>query len=162
VFAFGHEMAFIGHHEDCLANTPKERDDLWDALGAKHGIYISGHDHMYVRRQAPDSANRPVLELVVGDGGAPPYPYDHSPANANYDRHVVPTDLFVNAGGRNATAHNTNGYPMYFGYVVITVNGPKLTGEWRALTNYDTTSMTFAAPASPPKFETLDRFEWPQ
>jgi hypothetical protein len=160
VFAFAHEMGFLGHHEDCLANVPKERDELWDALGAKHGVYIAGHDHLYVRRTAPDRANRGVLELVVGDGGAPPYPYDHAGLNANYDRHVVPTDLFINGVVTNTAPPNTGGYPMYFGYVVITVKGPKLTGEWRALTNYDTVALAFAPPPAPPRFETLDRFTW--
>jgi hypothetical protein len=160
VFAFGHEMAFFGNHTDCLANAPAERDALWDALGARHGVYLTGHDHMYIRREAPDIANRPVLELVVGDGGAPPYPYANSKLNVNYDRHVVPTDKFVNAGGPNAATQNTNGYPMYFGYVVVTVKKSKLQGEWRAMTNFDTKTMTFNSTAEPPKFEALDKFVW--
>lgn len=165
VFAFGHESAFIGHHTDCLANVPAERDALWDALGAKGGIYVSGHDHLYARRTAPDANNRPVMELVAGDAGAPGYPYDNVALNANYDRHVVPTDLFVNAGPVAKSAppdysKNTNHYPMYFGYVLITVDDTKITGGWRALTNYDTAAYP-ENPPDEPKFETLDAFSWP-
>jgi hypothetical protein len=159
VFVFGHESAFIGHHTDCLANVPAERDALWDALGEKGGVYLSGHDHMYVRHWAPDCANRPVLELLVGCAGAPPYPYDKAGLNLNYDRHVVPTDLFVNAGG-DPTA-NTNGYPMYFGYVLITVDGSKIRGQWRAFTNYDTKHLAGLVAPEEPAFETLDAFSWP-
>ena len=31
---------------------------------------------------------------------------------------------------------NTDDLPMYFGYVLITVDGDKLSGEWRAFVNY--------------------------
>jgi hypothetical protein len=155
-------MGFLGHHRDCLANDPKERDQLWDALGARHGVYLCGHDHLYVRRKEPDSANRWVLELVVGDAGAPPYEYDHSALNANYDRHVVPTDLFINAGGARASEHNTGGHPMYFGYLVITVDGSKLEGQWRAFTNFDVVKNAGPVPPEEPKFEALDTFTWEQ
>ena len=50
---------------------------------------------------------------------------------------------------------------MYFGFVLITVDGPKITGEWRAFTNYDTTTSTGPVAPEQPKFETLDRFTWP-
>jgi MFS family permease len=71
VFAAGHEPLFIENHVDCLASAPKERDALLDALGAKGGVYFCGHDHFYIRAQAPDSAGRLVTELLVGSGGAP-------------------------------------------------------------------------------------------
>jgi hypothetical protein len=51
---------------------------------------------------------------------------------------------------------------MRFGYVVITVEGSKLAGEWRALTNFDTATMTFSPSQAAPKFEPLDRFTWQQ
>jgi hypothetical protein len=153
VFAFAHEAAFKGHHTDCLASAPAERDELWDALGAKGGVYLSGHDHMYVRHWAPDKSNHPVLELVVGDAGAPPFPLDHEAANPK-----PPTDLFVNAAKPTV---NTNNYPMYFGYVVVTVHPDRLEGQWWALTNYDTTRLADAPPPASPKFEALDTFAWP-
>ena len=155
LFVFGHEMAFIGHHTDCLANAPAERDALWDALGAHNGMYLCGHDHMYVRRTAPDRHDHPVLELVVGCAGAPFYPDDHEALNAKYDRHVVPTDQFVNAGGNKSAEHNTNGLRPYFGYLLITIDGNKLTGEWKAFVNYDYTH--WQAPAQP-QFATQDTF----
>jgi hypothetical protein len=160
VFAFGHESAFIGHHLDCLANVPAERDALWDALGARngHGIYLSGHDHLYCRHVAPDVAGHMVMELVSGDSGAPRYPYDHAPLNASLDRRVVPKELYLNAGGEES--ENTGGHPMYFGLVVITVSDATLEGEWRALTNYDTGHYPPVTPAQP-AFQTLDRFTWP-
>ncbi len=159
VFAFGHESAFIGHHLDCLANFPEERDSLWDALGAKGGVYLSGHDHMYLRHTAPDSANRPVLELVDGCAGATPYEYDNQALNAGYDRHVVPVNQFVNAKPSNFP--NTHNLPMYFGYLLVTVDGAKITGKWRAFTNYDTNTFSGPIPPEQPRFETLDTFSWP-
>jgi hypothetical protein len=160
VFVFGHESAFIGHHEDCMANFSQERDALWDALGKRGGVYLAGHDHMYIRRTAPDITGKPVLELVVGCGGATPYPYDNSDMNATLDRHARTTDAFINAkpGGKP----NTGGFPMYFGYVLFKVDGDRITGVWRAFTNYDT--KTFTGPVAPekPRFEALDAFSWPE
>jgi hypothetical protein len=164
VIAFGHEMAFPGHHIDCLTDARSERDALWDALGEKGGVYLSGHDHLYVRRSAPDSARRPALELVVGCGGAPPYPYDHAPKNDGTEQPYIPTDLFVNssvnpeAAGASRAKKNTDGLPGYFGYVIVTIDGAKMTGEWRALTNYDREKWRMEGG---PKFEALDTFTWP-
>ena len=163
VFVFSHEAAWMGHHTDGLVNAPAERDALWDALGAKGGIYLAGHDHLYVRRTAPDSFRRPVLEIVAGCAGAPPYPYDHAALNARWDRHLVPTELFINASiAKDAkpdpTAErkpNTNGHPNYFGYVLFTIDGAKMTGEWRALTNYNLKKWKVEGT---PEFSTLDTF----
>lgn len=157
VFAFAHEPGFIGFHTDGLVNVPEERDALWDALGEKGGVYLCGHDHMYVRRESPDSHNHPVLELVVGDAGAPPYDFSNAGLNTNYDRHIQPTVRFVNSGDR---ASDTKGYPMYFGYLLITVYPGKLEGEWWALTNYDTGKIATEAPPADPRFEKLDTFTW--
>jgi hypothetical protein len=157
VFVFGHEPGYIGMHTNGLVNVPEERDALFDALGEKSGVYLCGHDHMYVREEAPDSHNNPVLELVAGDAGAPPYGYTNFWMNTNYDRHVVPKTLFVNA--KDVTS-NTHHYPMYFGYVLVTVYLDRLEGEWWALTNYDTTKLSTEAPAAEPKFEKLDSFTW--
>jgi len=153
VFAFGHEPAFIATHRDCLANAPAERDALWDALGAKNGIYFSGHDHLYVRRTAPDRAGHAVTECIVGCAGAPFYPLSGEALNADYDRHVVPTDQFVNAA--HGGTKNTNDYPQYYGYLLITVDGNTLTGEWKAFVNYD--YKNWKAPEKP-EFKTLDTF----
>jgi len=180
VFVFGHEAAYVGHHTDCLANVPEERDALFDALGEKGGVYLAGHDHMYVRQVAPDRAGRPVLTLVTGDSGAPPQLYDNSGRNAEVGRKVVPQNLFLNAKpntgeivkdddettkkaapGKGPKVANTNGLPMYFGYVLITVDGAKISGEWRAFTNYNTKTSTGPVAPEQPKFEVLDRFTWP-
>jgi len=159
LFVFGHEMAFPGHHTDCLADVPAERNALWDALGAKGGIYLSGHDHLYVRRTALDSAHRPVLELVLGCTGAPLYPYDDSLDPPTNNEPYVPTEQFINAkvqaDGTKASKKNTHDYPQYFGYILVTIDGGKLTGEWRALTNYDLKNWSLEGA---PKFETLDTF----
>ena len=182
VFVFGHEAAFIGHHTDCVANVPEERDALFDALGEKGGVYLAGHDHMYVRQVAPDRAGRPVLTLVVGDAGAPSQLYDNSGLNAEVGRKVVPKNFFVNAKpdtgevakadddaakkaptapAKGPKVENTHGLPMYFGYVLVTVDGEKISGEWRAFTNYNTKTSTGPVAPEQPKFETLDRFTWP-
>ena len=163
VFLFSYASAFIGHHTDGLSSAPAERDALWDALGEKGGIYMAGHDHLYVRRTAPDFLNRPVLELVVGCAGAPPYAYDNAALNDKLDRHVTPTELFINAkpasrlagSGKSSLYQNTGGLPNYFGYMLVTVDGLKLTGVWRALTNYDMKEWRMTGK---PRFETLDTF----
>jgi hypothetical protein len=163
VFVFGHESAYICHHPDCLANVPEERDALFDALGARGGVYFAGHDHMYVRQVVPDRANRPVLTMVVGDAGAPAYEFDHDEVNARIGRKVVPQTLFVNAKppGGSAGVQNTNRLPMYFGYVLVTVDGGRISGEWRAFTNYDAPASPGSVAREAPTFETLDRFSWP-
>jgi hypothetical protein len=247
VFVFGHTAAYIGHHRDCLANVPEERDALFDALGTR-GVYFGGHDHMYVRQVVPNRTGQPVLTVVVGDAGASPQFYDNSGLNAEVGTRVVPKTYFLNAkpdngektveevtpkpeavtkpevvtkpeaaanvepvakaesvakadAARKSTAathtddepdgdpavkteavpksdapakapappvppfgpkvENTNGHPMYFGYLLVTVDGPQLTGEWRAFVNYTTKTMTPPPADEAPRFETLDRFTWP-
>jgi hypothetical protein len=159
VFAFGHEMAWTEAHSDCLANAPAERDALWDALGAKHGVYFCGHDHIYARRTAPDSNGNPVTEIVVGCGGAPEYYPTKSDLNASIDKHVVPTVQFINAGLDKSNVylegHNTDCLPPYFGYLLITIDGDTAKGEWRAFVNYEDKDKT--APAVP-EFKTLNTF----
>lgn len=153
VIVFGHESAFFGHHTDCLASDLEGRDQLWNALGARGGVYLSGHDHMYIRHWAADKDNHPVLEVVAGCAGAPLYPYDHATLN-----HQPPTDLFVNAAKPTSNSH---AYPACFGYVLITVYPDRLEGEWWALVNYDTTRLATALPPDDPKLERLDSFTWP-
>lgn len=188
VFVFGHEAAFIGNHKDCLANVPDERDDLFEALADKGGVYLAGHDHMYVRQTAPDRKGRDVLTLVVGDAGAPAQVYGNTSLNGQVGSKVMPKTHFVNAKpfaapptdeelanaakaakeGKAPPAPplgppvpNTDGHPMYFGYVIVTVDGDKLTGEWRALVNYDSRTSKWTDATGKAKFETLDRFAWP-
>jgi hypothetical protein len=152
VFAFGHEPAFILHHTDCMANAPIERDDLWDALGSKGGIFICGHDHMYVRCTAPDAAGNDVTEIVSAAAGAPLYPYDNKKLNEKIDVRVVPEDKFVNAHGGTP---NTNGLPAYFGYTLVTIEGDTATFEFKAFKNYD--YKKWVAPEEP-DFVTIDRW----
>ena len=154
VFAYGHEPGYFGHHTDALASDAAGRNALWDALGARGGVYLSGHDHMYVRHWGPEKDGHPVLELVVGCAGAPNYPYDNVGLNK-----MPATDLFINAA---KPTRNTGRYPAYFGYVVITVYPDRLEGEWWALTNYDTTTVKSSPPPATPKFEKLDTFTWPK
>ena len=157
VFVFGHETAFIENHTDCLANAPRERDALWDALGAKHGVYLCGHDHMYVRSHAPDANGNEIIELIVGSGGAGFYPRDEKreAMNETLDRHVRPALDFVNGKVEHGVNTNTDHRPPAFGYLVITVDGNQATGEWKAFANYD--AVHWCAPATP-KFETWDTF----
>jgi hypothetical protein len=188
VFVFGHEAAFIGNHRDCLASVPDERDALWEALGDKGGVYLAGHDHMYVRQTAPDRKGREVLTLVVGDAGAPAQMYGNSGLNAEVGSKVVPHTYFVNAkpfGSPPTTeevasaekakkegkappvppfgpkVENTDGLPPYFGFLLVTVDGNRIRGEWRALVNYDSKTSKWTTKAATPKFKTLDRFSWP-
>jgi len=157
VFVFGHEPAFIVHHANGLANAPAERDALWNALGSKNGVYFCGHDHLYLHHVAPDDKGNRVHELVVGCGGAPFYPFDNESMNKSLDHGICPTTCFVNAGSTTGVAANTNscGYPPYFGYLVITVDGHAATAEWKAFINYD--SEHWIAPEKP-EFRALDTF----
>ena len=113
--------------------------------------------HRY-QPDAPDAAGRNVLELLVGCAGATPYSLDNVGMNATLDRKAVPTIQFANS--KPGGVPNTNGLPMYFGYLLLTVGADTIHGQWRAFTNYDTKTFTGPGPGETPKFEVLDSFTW--
>jgi 3',5'-cyclic AMP phosphodiesterase CpdA len=75
-FAFGHEPLFPhsydidnGRPKSSMANDPKSRDALISALGAHHGAYFAGHEHLYLRANVSDGRGHTVHELIVGTAG---------------------------------------------------------------------------------------------
>jgi Calcineurin-like phosphoesterase len=113
-FVIAHEQMWPSiSHSDCLANDPDSRDALVHALGTHHGVYLAGHDHMYVRGYMTNDAGDKVPSFVVGTGGGGNYDYTPFDAvKAGYtgtDRYVVEKTL-------SSSANPT------FGYLLVTVH----------------------------------------
>jgi hypothetical protein len=58
-FAFAHEPLFPNAYDrtgikSSMTNDPSSRDALISALGAHHGTYFTGHDHLYLRASVSD------------------------------------------------------------------------------------------------------------
>ncbi len=120
VFVYGHAPAFSIRHSDSLASHPKERDDFWNSLGnAGVRIYFAGHDHFYNRARAEDRAGNTIHQVVVGSGGAPLSKWK--------SRSYAEGDRIVN------DYHNET----HYGYGLVTVDGPRVVMEWKALFNED-------------------------
>ncbi len=119
IFVFGHEPAFRADHKDNLSFFPKERDAFWDSMGkAGVGIYFCGHDHFYNRALVPDRNGNPVRQIICGTGGGELQ--DWSGSYLDYKR-------------AECEYHNDD----YFGYVLVTVDGPAVKVQWRALVDPD-------------------------
>jgi hypothetical protein len=120
VFVYGHDPAFRVSHTDSLASYPAERDAFWDSLGrAGARIYFCGHDHLYNRAHVNDRAGNTIYQVLTGAGGAPftkwhPQEYAEGPKVVN-DYHDQ----------------------THYGYILVTVDGPKVTMEWKALLSQD-------------------------
>jgi hypothetical protein len=118
VFVYGHAPAFRVNHTDSLASFPRERDAFWNSLGnGGVRIYFSGHDHFYNRSHIKDQSGHTIYQTLLGSGGAPfakwvPHSYAEGDKIAN-DYHDE----------------------VHYGYVVVTVNGPRVMMEWKALFN---------------------------
>ena len=152
VFAFGHEPLFVGHNPSCLANAYDERDALLDALGPKTGIYLTAHDHSYARQTAPDSYGHLVNQLMVASAGAGWYDLDQIGVNASIDHGIIPTTVFFNG---KTTATNTNQISQKNGYLLVTIDGNTLLGEWKGedgstgnWQTYDSFTMIVPEPAT--------------
>jgi len=116
-FVYGHAPAFRVGHTDSLASYPGERDVFWNSLGnAGVRLYFSGHDHLYNRAHVNDLAGHTIYQVLAGSGGAPfnewSWPY------AEGDKVVHDYDDEV-----------------HYGYVIVTVDGPRVTMKWKALMN---------------------------
>lgn len=115
VFVYGHEPAFEVRHRDCLAFFRRERDAFWDALGRAGGrIYFCGHDHLYNRAVIIDRAGNQIRQIVAGTGGG----------------HLAPWSGKYGEDDRVRGEYNNSGH---HGYVLITINGPQVTVQWKAL-----------------------------
>lgn len=110
-FAFAHEQLFPSEsHPNCMANDPDSRDALVAALGAHHGAYLCGHDHMYLRGTAFDGQGHTVPELVVGTAGG--RIYDYAPDKVSDYKGPDAFSVEKVYGDSNKP---------YFGYLVVTV-----------------------------------------
>jgi len=117
-FVYGHAPAFRVNHTDSLASYPRERDVFWNSLG-KAGVrlYFSGHDHLYNRAHIKDEAGQSIYQVLLGSGGAPFAKWE--------PRAYAEGDRIVNDYHDEA----------HYGYGLVTVNGPKVVMEWKALVN---------------------------
>lgn len=115
LFIFGHEPAFRADYRDNLSFFPAERNRFWDSIAQSGaGIYFCGHDHFYNRAVVPDSKGNSVRQIVCGTGGG-----DLQRWSGRYGERKRVKGEF----------HNNE----YFGYVMVTVEGPVVTVQWKAL-----------------------------
>jgi hypothetical protein len=130
IFAMGHEPAFKENHADCLDDYPANRDTFWNSLSnANCRIYFAGHDHFYDHMRLNDgdgNTTNDLHQMIVGSGGAPvstdTYPYDG--VNSLW----TPTRAFHE--------QQTNGY------VIVELDGYKVTTTWHSRTSPNTYSDT--------------------
>jgi len=115
VFIYGHEPAFEANHKDNLAFYPKDRDAFWDAIGRAGGrIYFCGHDHFYDRALIPDNRGNGIWQIIAATGGGALRTWPGA----------YKEDKRVKGEYRNSDHH---------GYILVTVEGPKVTVAWRAI-----------------------------
>ena len=95
-FAFAHEMAFHRPPHRLPEETPNRNGTRFGThVGRKRRVYLSGHDHLYVRRSAPDSAHRPVARAGGGMATARrPTPTTTSSRTTARGQPYIPSDLF--------------------------------------------------------------------
>lgn len=117
IFVYGHTPAFKVDHADSMAYYPESRDLFWNSLGnAGVRMYFSGHDHFYNRAHIKDQAGNTIYQVLTGAGGAPFVSHPWSPPYAEGDKVV---------GDYHKEGKN--------GYVLVTVEGPRVTMRWKAL-----------------------------
>ncbi|HPS59394.1 MAG TPA: metallophosphoesterase [Spirochaetota bacterium] len=115
LFVFGHEPAFEADHKDNLSFYSKDRNRFWNSIGKSGGrIYFCGHDHFYNRALINDSSGNPIWQIIGGTGGAKLRTWSGSYRESER----VQCEYYNNA---------------HHGYILVTVNGPAVKVEWRAL-----------------------------
>ncbi len=116
LFVYGHEPAFGVGHKDNLSFFPRERDQFWNAIGKGGGrVYFCGHDHMYNRAAVADDAGNSIRQIVAGTGGGSLRTW-----SGRYDEE-----------SRVEREYDKSGL---HGYVLVTVEGPRATIRWIAIT----------------------------
>jgi hypothetical protein len=117
IFIYGHEPAFEIKHKDNLSCFPVLRDNFWNSIGrAGTGIYFCGHEHFYDRALIRDSAGHPLRQIISGSGGG---------RLRNW------SGKYKEANRVTAEYHNED----FYGYILVTVEGPNVTVRWKALTH---------------------------
>ena len=120
LFVYGHEPAFGVGHIDNLSFFPMERDQFWNSIGKAGGrVYFCGHDHLYNRSVINDKDGNVIRQIVSGTGGGTPRTWSGKYAEAM----------------RVKGEYDKSGL---YGYVLVTVEGPKATISWKAITEPQT------------------------
>ena len=120
-FVYGHAPAFRVGHTDSLASYPGERDVFWNSLGnAGVRLYFSGHDHLYNRAHVNDLAGHTIYQVLAGSGGVPFNEWPHPPEGGYFEGAKIVNDY-----------HDEE----HYGYIIVTVDGPRVTMKWKALLN---------------------------
>ncbi len=120
LFVYGHEPAFGAGHIDNLAFFPQERDQFWNSISNAGGrVYFCGHDHMYNRAAIADKTGNVVRQIVSGTGGGTPMTW-----SGKYGEAKKVKGEYSKSG--------------LYGYVLVTVEGPRATIKWKAITDGQT------------------------
>lgn len=115
IFVYGHEPAFGTGHVDNLGFYTEKRDVFWDSIGKAGGmVYFCGHDHFYNRAVIPDGRGNNIRQVVAGTGGGNLRSW---------------TGIYKDGAKVKGEYHNSD----YHGYVLVIVDGPKITVIWKAL-----------------------------
>ena len=138
------------------------RDPFWNILGQEAaGAFFCGHDHIYARGVAQDTAGNWVRQVIIGNGGAPaPANFYAGPLVPNYMT-LDGVDPFIESAARFGAASPVGSYspfccptgtptacsPMIFkeffdqpydaigtdfGYVVVEIHGSMAQATYKA------------------------------
>ncbi|MHB8067913.1 MAG: metallophosphoesterase family protein [Desulfobaccales bacterium] len=108
-FVFLHQPVWYGDPLPVGPNTPVTGpQDFANAMNGKVDLIFTGHVHIYNREGKPGYS---FQEIIAGDGGAP------------LDKYKPPTDP-----GIHSVAD-----AIHFGYVLVTVDGARVTTEFKYL-----------------------------
>jgi hypothetical protein len=122
IFIYGHEPAFETDHKDNLAFYPGDRDLFWNSIGRAGGrIYFCGHDHFYNRALISDNYGNQIQQIIAGTGGGRLRRW----SGAYKDEQRVQGEY-----------HNGD----HHGYILVTVEGMKVTVAWRAIVQENNTT----------------------
>jgi len=131
LFVFGHEPAFEANHKDNLSFYPERRDRFWDGIGkAGARLYFCGHDHFYNRALIADRNGNPIRQIIAGTGGG---------------RLKKWSGRYKERQRVSGEYHNER----HHGYVLVTVDGPRVRLEWRAIVD-----------VAGPQWRVLDTFSY--
>ena len=120
IFIFGHEPAFETGHKDNLAFYREARDRFWDSIGKTGGrIYFCGHDHFYNRALISDSNGNGIWQIIAGTGGGGLRTW---------------SGVYGDSNRVKGEYHNND----HHGYVLVIIDGPKVSVSWKALVKQDT------------------------
>lgn len=126
VFVFTHEPAFKVQHNDCMhgdisygADFSVYRNQFWESISSAGArVYFCGHDHGYDHARIDDGDGKfdnDIHQLVVGTAGAG---VNISPEYNGYNAPYTPIQ---------------QEHAAKFGYVLVEINGPKASLEFKYL-----------------------------